>query len=217
MVRDQRVRKICLVRDERDFWGTIETYLGAVNAELTLMSGDPGTPRILECRPDLIVTGAKVHHGLMYKARKVPMIVVKENTPPVALINQLENRNLVITGWPIEKENFLEITSRMLFIAPRKIFRTIIRIFPEGEEFGLLGQSCDFSLTGVAFTSSRSIPTGQSVEISFSVPKANRSLRLGAEVVREADGDAGGKLYGARFVDLSSEQSRTLNAFVLSG
>ena len=46
--------------DERDFWETIETYLGAVNAELTMMSGDPGTDRIIENKPDLIVTGAKV-------------------------------------------------------------------------------------------------------------------------------------------------------------
>ena len=52
MGEEQRVRNICLIRDDRAFWETIESFLGAVNAELTRMSGEPETEEILAGKCD---------------------------------------------------------------------------------------------------------------------------------------------------------------------
>ena len=123
------MKKICLISDDRPLWKEVKVYLGGVNAELVVFSGSPSADEILGLDPGLVVANARAHHALRRRVHKIPVIVIKEGTPPVALVRETSERNLVITGWPLSREQFLEMTSRMLSIAPRKIFKSLIRIF----------------------------------------------------------------------------------------
>jgi len=213
------VKRICLVKDERTYWTTIEEFLRGVNAITSVVSGVPRPEEILALNPDLIVSNAKAHHGMPRAVRKIPIIVIKEGSPPVALVRDTSDRNLLITGWPMEREQLLEITSRMLSVAPRRAFRTLIRIFTQDDDIGILGQSHDFSLSGLAFWTEKVLSSGEEVKISFSLPEANHSLRLGAQVMRTTpleQGD-GRWLYGARFTGLGEKDRGLLTSFVLRG
>jgi len=211
------VKKICLIRDERPLWTEVEKFLGGVNAQIFIQSGEPHAHEILRFEPNLIIAHARAHHGLVHKIRKFPFIVLKDGTPPVALVRDAAERNLLITGWPLQRGQFLEITSRMLSVAPRRVFRTLIRIFVEGESVGSLGQSTDFSRSGVAFKTERRLKRGDKITISFSLPEENTSLRLGAEIVRVAqDNREKGAFYGARFATLTVSKMILLNSFILS-
>jgi hypothetical protein len=211
------VKRICLIEDERPLWREVKGFLGGVNAELAVLSGSPPGNEVLELDPGLIVANARAHHDLFHRIRKIPVIVIKEGTPPVVLVRNSEERNLVITGWPLRKEQFLEMTSRMLTIAPRKTFKSLIRIFRQGEELGSLGQSKDFSMSGMAFQSELKLKKGTEITVSFSLPEDGRNLRLGAQVVRVAlDEEKKRVLYGARFRGISSREAGLLTAFVLA-
>ena len=99
----------------------------------------------------------------------------------------------------------------------RKIFKSLIRIFDQGEEFGVLGQSKDFSMSGMAFWSELKLKRGARITVSFSLPEDGRNLRLGAEVVRVAlDDEKERILYGARFQDTTPREAGLLTAFILS-
>ncbi len=210
------MKKICLVRDERPYWETIEQYLSEVNAETLILGDNPGSDQILDCHPDLIVANAWAHRSMSSRVRQKPIIVIKEGTPPVAMMRETDSRNLLITGWPLKKDRFLDITSRMLSVAPRRSFRTLIRVFPEGEQLGFLGQSQNFSLTGMAFTSEADLPASGCLTVSFSVPASTRSVRMEAEIVRRIPGHEDSRiLYGVRFRSLGAEQRAILSSFIL--
>jgi len=210
------LKRICLIEDERPLWREVKGFLGGVNAELVVLCGNPPANEVLDLDPGLIVANARAHHALLHRIRKIPVIVIKEGTPPVVLVRETEERNLVITGWPLRKEQFLEMTSRMLTIAPRKIFNSLIRIFRQVDDLGALGQSKDFSMSGMAFRSEVKLKRGARITISFSLPEDGRNLRLGAEVVRVAlDDEKERVLYGARFQDISAREAGLLNAFIL--
>jgi hypothetical protein len=211
------LKKICLIKDERPLWAEVEKYLGGVNARVCILSGQPDADEIVRFEPNLIIANARAHHGLVHKIRKFPVIVLKDGTPPVALVRGAAQRNLMITGWPLQRGQFLEITSRMLSVAPRRVFRTLIRIFVDGESVGSLGQSKDFSRSGVAFKTERRLKRGEKITISFSLPEEDTSLRLGAEVVRVAPDQSEGNVhYGARFMALPANKMSLLNSFILS-
>lgn len=210
------MKRICLIEDERPLWREVKGFLGGVNAELVVLNGSPAGNEVLELDPGLIVANARAHHTLFHRIRKIAVIVIKEGTPPVALVRDSEERNLVITGWPLRKEQFLEMTSRMLTIAPRKTFKSLIRIFLQGAELGALGQSRDFSMSGMAFRSDLKLKRGAKITVSFSLPEDGRNLRLGAEVVRVGlDEEKERVLYGARFQGISSREAGLLTAFIL--
>jgi hypothetical protein len=210
------LKRICLIEDERPPWREVKNFLGGVNAELVVLSGAPPGDEVLGLDPNLIVANARAHHALLHRIRNIPVIVIKEGTPPVVLVREAGERNLVITGWPLRKEQFLEMTSRMLTIAPRKVFKSLIRIFRQGEDLGALGQSKDFSMSGMAFRSELKLRKGARITVSFSLPEDGRNLRLGAEVVRVAlDDEKERVLYGARFQDVTSREAGLLSAFIL--
>ena len=168
--------------------------------------------------PDLLITDSRVHHNMLRWLGQMPVIVVKEGTPPTTMLREAAGRNLLITGWPLEKSRFLDITSSMLSIAPRRVFRTLIRIFSEGDDIGSLGQSTDFSLSGMAFKAEMRFSRGDEITISFSIPEASDSLRIGIEIVRSASaGEDGRSAYGARFLNIDAEDRRLLTTFILGG
>jgi hypothetical protein len=212
------MKKICLIRGSGDHWNKIEGFLSGVNATVVVMDGAPRQEEIMGHHPDLLVTDSRVHHDMLRWLGQMPVIVVKENTPPTTMLREAAERNLLITGWPLEKSKFLDITSGMLSIAPRRVFRTLIRIFSKGDDIGSLGQSTDFSLSGMAFKTEKKLFRGDKIIISFSIPEARESLRIGIEIVRSASaGEDGRSAYGARFLDISADDRKLLTTFILGG
>lgn len=210
------MKKICLVRDDRKFWETIEKYLGAVNAEAVLMAADCASEDVLGNKPDLIIANALFHHGISRRLKQYPIIVIKEGTPPVTMTGTSSNRNLLITGWPIQRGDFLDMTSRMLSIPPRKVFRTIIRVYGVDDEIGTLGQSVDFSLSGIAFRTSREFAANSAIVISVTLPETDRRLLLKAVIQRsDPAGRDGNILYGASLGKITAAEKNMLNAFIL--
>ena len=56
------------------------------------------------------------------------------------------------------------------------------------------------------------------ITISFSIPEARQSLRIGVEIVRAASaGEDGRSVYGARFLDIKEEDRKLLTTFILGG
>jgi hypothetical protein len=212
------MKRICLIRGGGEYWRKIEDFLGGVNATVIVMDGEPRQEEIMRHHPDLLITDSRVHHNMLRWLGQMPVIVVKEGTPPTTMLREDTDRNLLITGWPLARARFLGITSSMLSIAPRRIFRTLIRIFTEGDDIGSLGQSTDFSLSGMAFKTEKGLVRGDEITISFSIPEASRSLRIGVEIVRGgAAGEDGRTPYGARFLDIDAGNRRLLTTFILGG
>lgn len=210
------MKKICLVRDDRKFWETIEKYLGDVNAEAVLMAGDCGSDDVLAQKPDLVIANALFHHSISRRLKQYPIIVIKEGTPPVTMAGTSSNRNLIITGWPLQKGDFLEMTSQMLAIPPRKVFRTIIRVYAGDDEIGSLGQSVDFSLSGIAFKTSREFSVGSRIIISVTLPETEERLRLHAVIQRcNLAGRDGNTIYGASMKEIPAADKRMLRDFIL--
>ncbi len=211
------MKKICLIKDERKFWGIVEKFLGAVNAATSGMSDDASSDDILGRKPDLLITNALFHHRSSNRLKQYPTIVIKEGTPPVTLDGTGANRNLLISGWPIEKSDFLAMTSRMLSIPPRKTFRTIIRVYSGDDSIGTLGRSEDFSLSGVAFRMSRELAIDTAIEISVTLPDVEKRMRFQAVIKRSVPvGRDDGTLYGASFSGLSAADEKMLAEFILS-
>lgn len=220
-MKEERVsavsKRICLIADGHPLWREVKKFLGAVSAEVLALYGQPEAERIVSFEPQLIVTSAREHHRLLHRIRRYPVIVIREGTPPVALVREAEERNLVLTGWPLGQEQFLELTSRMLSVAPRKEFRTLIRVFRPGELVSTIGESRNFSKSGMAFTTGARLRRGSRVAVSFSLPDDSRSLRLGAEVVRVRVSRNGDEVfYGACFEKVPAREAALLNAFVMS-
>jgi hypothetical protein len=212
------MKRICLIRGTGECWRRIEEFLGGVNAAVVVMDGEPRQEEVMGHHPDLLITDSRVHHNMLRWLGGMPVIVVKEGTPPTAMLRETAGRNLLITGWPLERSRFLDITSNMLSIAPRRVFRTLIRIFSEGDDIGSLGQSTDFSLSGLAFKTENTFSHGNEITISFSIPEASRSLRIRVEIVRKASaGEDGRSVYGARFLEIDAEDRRLLTTFILGG
>jgi hypothetical protein len=212
------MKRICLIRGTGEYWSKIEGFLSGVNAAVVVMDGDPQQEEIMGHHPGLLITDSRGHHNMRRWLGRMPVVVVKEGTPPTTMLREAAGRNLLITGWPLEISRFLEITSNMLSIAPRRVFRALIRLFREGDDIGSLGRSTDFSLSGLAFKSEQGFSHGDEVTISFSIPEARRSLRIGVEIVRKTSaGEDGRSVYGARFLDIDAEDRRLLTTFILGG
>ena len=77
-----------------------------------------------------------------------------------------------------------------------------------------MGQSVDFSFSGMSFKTQYQLDLGTRVEISLSLPDVDNSIMIPLEIVRNVPE---GKLitYGARFTTLASSTRELLEKFVL--
>ena len=81
-----------------------------------------------------------------------------------------------------------------------------------------MGQSENFSLTGMAFRSTLPLEKGDEVTVSFNVPGVKKRIQIGCAIARVVAGDSGdGKLFGASYLGLESGTQRLLTEFILNG
>jgi len=200
------VKTICILRDARPFWPDISRGLESVNA---LLTND-----ISAGRPDLIITGPDALKSLPPQAAGIPKLVIVGKGSPVP---DIKPRDLNYIEWPVSKEVFLETTSRLLYIQGRRVFHALISITLKGKDETYMGNSENFSLSGLAFKVDAPLKTGDTVTIGFYMPNIARRINVDAEVVRATRDPSGLVYYGAKFINMGTAEKKLLGEFVEKG
>jgi hypothetical protein len=208
------MKKVLLIKDDKFFWQTILIYLGGINAAVRAANAGASEEEIAGENADLLILGVE-----QYRSRGVPRghmkaIVIDDEGSLHGLSDKLR-RGVSCLEWPCSREHFLEKTASTLGVAPRKIFKAVIRIFGPAAQYGAVGKSADFSMTGMSFTSESFFATGQEISVSLSLPREKQSVLLEGRIARSR-ADNGGRytLYGVEFSGLDRVTEETLKAFV---
>ncbi len=210
------MKRIYLITDERPFWAEIKELLTRVNAEVVTLSKEAAREISTAEKPDLIIMDAQSHRAISSLVQQLPRLIIKAGIPAGTRFEDSSGGNLHIIGWPMEEEVFLDLTSRLLSISERRVFKALIGIIPKGGNTRYIGKSEDFSHTGLAFTVDHPLEVGQEVTISFFAAEVMKSVKLKAEVVRRTTRHSDGKTsYGARFVNPDTESRNILGKFIL--
>lgn len=210
-------KNIYIIKDGSTFWKKIEWLLTNVNAKIFTFNEQSAPDIKFDPKPDLVIAAEPVYKRISFLFQNYPRLIIQDSDSFNPTIHESKDKEYGIASWPVEDGAFLELTSSMLNLPERKVFRTLIRIFPFGKETFYIGQSENFSLTGIAFKSEANLNHGDGVTISFHVPVISANLKLDAKVVREyyiKDSDA--TFYGARFIDVDDKDKDILFKFVLS-
>lgn len=205
------MKTIWLVKDGSPFWGTVNAYLSAVNAKVTFVRAEVLGENIEKrASPDLIITGRGHLDAVAGLPRELSRLVVAEG-----MSSGEGSRGVYLLRWPALREAFLEMTSRLLYISDRRLFKTVISVSPKGSENIFLGKSMNFSTTGLAFKLDRELSVGDVVVLSFFTPDSEDRLRVEAEVTRcSVDPEDGSSYYGARFLGVKGAVRRELELFI---
>lgn len=121
---------------------------------------------------------------------------------------------------PITQKMLLDTSAQLLRIPQRIDIRIWVEIevegFQDGEKF--YGQSDNISIGGIYIKSDKEFPTGTSVNLRFSLPGHENVFSIRSHVLRmEKLPVTIGKFrfgLGFRFIDLSPQESRQIQAFV---
>lgn len=116
---------------------------------------------------------------------------------------------------PVDKLLFLSVVSKCLKRSPRRVFRILITVQPEGSNIRYSGLSVDFSETGMAFESTADIPTRQRVKVNYVNPRNRRRFDLSANIARKAATQPGGSVfYGIKFLEMNEEDMKDMLEFI---
>lgn len=85
---------------------------------------------------------------------------------------------------PLTKDDLLKITERLVNIPKRIIFQALIQI--RRKEGMLVGKTLNISQTGVLVQVAKPLEVGETVEISFFIPKSRVRLQTKALIKRKA-------------------------------
>jgi hypothetical protein len=211
------MQKIALVTDDSYFWKLVEAYLGSINADITVLAPGASPDEIAGCGASLLIVGGDQIPSLRSPLRLVKTIVIVEGGMPLPEQTGNAQRKTRFLRWPVHRDQLLAETAAMLGIAPRKDFKALIRIFSPDAEFGVVGRSIDFSLTGMSFTADRYYSISHQVSIALSVPDGKERLLLGGRIARnwinEVDGS---REYGVEFHSLDGKTAQSLKNFVFA-
>lgn len=203
------MKTICIIKDERSFWEEIEGYLKDVNARVFSFDS-PSLECLSERNQDLIIGNVRIYKKLISIPQNIPKIVITDETIP-----DDKSRDIYFIKWPISKDTFLEITSRLLSISLRRTFKTIISITSKVDNETCIGQSLDFSMSGMSFKSEKSFNVGDILKLGFFIPNFSERVSFDAEVMRSYfDPDDVSIHYGARFLNIDEKMKKVLEGFI---
>lgn len=209
------MKRVLLIADGRPFWPRIRDLLGKVNA--TVEEGRPGVPlaAVEALRPDLLITGDAEHASRTRGWWSGALLVLEQGRAPDLVTPLGEGDRQLAASSGIGERAFLALTSRLLGVSERRLFRAIIGVKRAGQAHVFMGASREFSLSGLSFGVAVELRPGEQVVISFCVPGTRTRISLAVEVVRSfVDPEDGSCCYGARFVALSAEERQVLRRFV---
>ncbi len=209
------MKLILLIDDRHLAWSQIALGLQEVNARISIFTLEECRNALESAKPDLLILGDESHRLLSAAARGVQKLVISEEIPPGNIIRTREGRNSVRIGWPVGRKAFKELTSRLLSVPERRLFRTPVLIAPEKADVSLRGSSEDFSLAGMSFRTAGNLEPEEKITVSFGSHEQRPGLRLDARVVRRhPEQDRQSTFYGARFDELTQEERHALERFV---
>jgi hypothetical protein len=204
------MKTICIVKDERPFWTEIESYLKTVNARVIPLDLRAVLKDISEKNPDIVIAGERALRELAGISQNIPKLVITEGD-----VAESKSKDVFFLKWTTTKEPFLELTSRLLYISERRIFKTVITIYHKGRNDTFLGKSLNFSLSGMAIKVDRPLDSGDILSISFFIPNSDNRISIDAEVMRKSvDLDGSFVYYGVRFIDLDDRIKDMLEGFI---
>ena len=205
---------VYIIKDEGDHWRKVERLLESVNANVLPL--DPNcSPDDLKRTPNLVIAGEGAwNEFLEFKLRKQVMIIIGQSGEPGKVTPAPDNEKKVSVSWPITSLEVLNLTSKMSLLAERRAFKAILRLFHGDNDFPAMGQSIDFSSSGLAFRAQSDFDLGERIDVSFSLPGVDTSLRMPVEIVRKAD-EIAGITYGARFLGLDAMDRQAIDKFIM--
>jgi hypothetical protein len=209
------MKRIALVEDGRPFWPRIRDLLTKVNAVVQELRPGDAIPATAAAKPDLVIIGDTDAVARPPGWWDGALLVLEKGRDPdlVTPIGARSQQVLAASG--IGERPFLALTSRLLGVSERRLFRAVIGIRRAGQHHVHMGASREFSLSGLSFTLGEDLQQGERVMISFYVPAARSRVSLEGEVVRSfADPEDGSGCFGARFVRLSPDEQQVLKRFV---
>ena len=202
------MKTICLIKDEKPFWKEIEEYLILVNARVFPLNEKDALQNISEKNPDIIIGGERTYEVASFISQNIIKLFVLDKD-----VKEDKNKNAYFLKWPVTKEAFLDMTSKLLYIYDRRFFRTIISITPKGKNETFLGRSLNFSMSGMAFNVDKPMKPGDILTISFFI--SSKRLKIDAEVMRSSiDPDDGSVYYGARFLNIEKDTEDVMENFI---
>ena len=210
------MKDVLILKDARLLWQTIQIYLGGINAAVRVVDAGEPEEKIAGGEADLLIMGAEQFRSGGVPRGYLKVIVIDPGGSLGELSGKLRRGDSCLE-WPCSRERFLEQTASVLGVAPRKVFQTVIRIFVPSVQYGVVGKSADFSLTGMSFTAEGFFSIGQKVSVSLSLPAEQQRIILEGKVARSRS-DNGGRftLYGVEFGDIDRATEEALKTFVLS-
>lgn len=209
------MKRILLIEDGRPFWPRIRDLLTKVNAVVDEATFGAPVPGGGEKHPDLVVIG-DAGHAAKPAGWWAGALLVLEKGRAAGLVTPIGAGERQLTASSsIDERSFLALTSRLLGVSERRLFRAVIGVRRPDDPHVHMGASREFSLTGLSFALGSELRPGERVQVSFYVPSAQRRYALEAEIVRSfADPEDGTACFGARFVALSADEQHALKRFV---
>jgi hypothetical protein len=209
------MKRIVLVEDERPFWPRIRDLLAKVNAVVDEVRPENAGTAIAAARPDLVVIGDVSHAARPAGWWDGALLVLEKGRAPDEITTLGSWPRQMVAASSIAERPFLALTSTLLGVSERRLFRAVIGIKRAGQTHVHMGASREFSLTGFSFSLGVDLRQGERVTISFYVPGASGRVSLEGEVVRSfADPEDGASCFGARFVGLAADEQLMLRRFV---
>ena len=209
------MKHILLIEDHRPFWPRIRDLLAKVNAVVAEVRPGDSIAAGAAARPDLVVIGDTSHAARSPGWWDGALLVLEKGRAPDLVTPIGSGSQQVAASSSIGERAFLALTSRLLGVSERRLFRAVIGIKRAGQAHVHMGASLEFSLTGFSFSLGVKLLQGERILITFYVPGARSRVSLEGEVVRSfADPEGGSSCFGARFVGLSAEEQQVLKRFI---
>lgn len=211
------LKSICIIKGKEPFWKDVKKFLSGTNAEFFSLESAEDLTALKGLTPTLLIMNTDSYFALPPAAASCMKLVIEGKKVSPAYLRPRSGRKTIMIDWPQEEKVFLELTSRMLTIPPRRFFRAMIRILPKSDTIAYVGESEDFSLTGLGFRTDHALNEGEEVKISVALPNKHQPAHLEAEVVRRHSClDDQSTLYGARYVNLATDTRTALTHFIQS-
>lgn len=204
------MKTICVIKDGRLYWSDIEGYLKTANANVTALDLKSVLQGISDKNFDIVIAGERSYREISAIPQNIPKLVISEGN-----IEENRSKGIYVLKWPASKEAFLEMTSRLLYISERRVFRTVITASYKGRPETFLGKSLNFSMSGMAFKLDKPLKIGDILAISFFIPNSDERLNIDMEVMRISNDPADGSVYyGAKFLNIEKGAKEDLDNFI---
>ena len=138
------MKYVYLLRDNRAFWEEVKAHLWSINASIVEYrdSASFSMENFSEKPPCLFIIGGRNSDRLLnFQFRNYGIVIIDESGPQGEIAPSSLNPKWVNAQWPLPKSAFLQLTGELIDLSERKAFKTLIRLFPEGETASCLGQS----------------------------------------------------------------------------